>query len=206
MKAEGRCSIMIDAVYASLPSQSWVTERNDSNALAGLTEFLQRAPAAGIRVIPLAANDTLSIDGLSIDVLLAHDTNRVSPASVNDSCLVFRITDGEKSILFLGDIQESGGAALLDLPQARLRADVVQVAHHGNPRAACTETLYGRINACYYLWPTPVAWFKDDKNSINEFRQRLTDRGAHRHFTWADSELIELGGGVPAATSTGESR
>lgn len=68
---------------------------------------------------------------------------------------------GDKSILFLGDLGVEGGEKLLASPyRNRLKADYVQMAHHG--QTGVSEEFYKTVNPKFCLWPTPD-WLWDNK-------------------------------------------
>ncbi|MDI3339383.1 MAG: ComEC/Rec2 family competence protein [Sphaerobacter sp.] len=50
----------------------------------------------------------------------------------NDNSVVLRVTDGNVRILLTGDLEEEAEHALVELDRAALRADILQVAHHGS--------------------------------------------------------------------------
>jgi competence protein ComEC len=57
-----------------------------------------------------------------------------------------RIAFGRRAVLFLGDAEHEEEADLLRLEAARLRADVVKVAHHGS-RTSSDPALLAAIGA-----------------------------------------------------------
>ncbi len=73
---------------------------------------------------------------------------------INNSSIVYRIETGKTSILFLGDLVKQAGDQLLkDQSPDKIKADVVQIAHHG--QAAVDEHFYQIVNPQICLWPTP---------------------------------------------------
>nr|WP_308198910.1 DNA internalization-related competence protein ComEC/Rec2 [Saccharothrix sp. S26] len=95
-------------------------------------EVAQRARAAGVRVVELAAGQRLSWPGLHLDVL----GPRVDPVgetntAVNDASLVLRASTPAGRVLLTGDIELAGQADLLG-GHVDLRADVLKVPHHGS--------------------------------------------------------------------------
>lgn len=80
-----------------------------------------------------------------------HD---IAHNGINNSSLVFRITSKSKSVLFLGDLGIEGGQRILGTTQAeKLKADYVQMAHHG--QHGVDKDFYKAVGAKYALWPTP---------------------------------------------------
>lgn len=69
--------------------------------------------------------------GVRLDVL--WPCGNIEPAlSLNDASLVVRISHGEHSALFTGDIERRAEGLLLDAARGSLGADLLKVAHHGS--------------------------------------------------------------------------
>lgn len=64
----------------------------------------------------------------------------VKKAGNNDSCVV-RIDDGRFSVLLTGDIEGPAERALLAASRAELRADILQVPHHGSKTSSSRSFL-----------------------------------------------------------------
>ena len=82
--------------------------------------------------------------------------------NLNNSSVVFRVTMGGKTILFLGDAAQSAGIMLKRYHDANkadnskyfsLKSDIVQIAHHGTNNVQ--KVVYQAIDADIALWPTP---------------------------------------------------
>ena len=82
--------------------------------------------------------------------------------NLNNSSVVFRVTMGGKTILFLGDAAQSAGIMLKRYHDANktdpekyfsLKSDIVQIAHHGTNNVQ--QVVYEAIDADIALWPTP---------------------------------------------------
>lgn len=121
----------------------------DINAALQTTPFPKKA---------LAIGDCYTVDNITIDVLGISNPEIISNAINNSSC-VFRVTetfpDGTCfKIMILGDLGIEGSNKLLGLyRQEELKADMVQMAHHGQNGA--TRQLYETVAPRYALWPTP---------------------------------------------------
>jgi competence protein ComEC len=113
----------LPGVAAALPVERiFATGRAGEEAVQ---EALARLPAA----VPLAAGDAFEQAGVRIEVL-------GPPAGAfalgdNDASLVLRVRHGAVALLFPGDIEAAGEAALL-AAGADLSAQVVKVPHHGS--------------------------------------------------------------------------
>ncbi len=99
--------------------------------------FLEATEGAE-NVVTLYAGDELEIDDLDIFVFSSFDEHvkELSTDWPNDSSIVFKISAGEDSVLFLGDLSAGGvklGQYILDTYGAEeVSADYVQAGHHGN--------------------------------------------------------------------------
>ena len=70
----------------------------------------------------------------------------------NDQSCVFRVSEDDFTMLFLGDLGVLGGRRLLE-KGFDLKADGVQMAHHG--QRGVEESVYKAICPTYAFWPTP---------------------------------------------------
>ena len=77
--------------------------------------------------------------------------------------MVIKMNVNNKSILFLADTGVESGEKLLQEQKEKLKADIVQMAHHG--QAGVTEEVYQAIDPKICLWPTPD-WLWD--NNLGE--------------------------------------
>lgn len=79
----------------------------------------------------------------------------------NNSCMVIRVWDAKKSMLFLGDSGVEEGDRLLKGPYCdELDCDYLQMAHHGQQGVSKEFYRSIRFKAC--LWPTPSWVYNND--------------------------------------------
>ena len=71
---------------------------------------------------------------------------------INNSSMAVRVTVLDKSVILLGDVLKEAAKILTDTYGSYLKADMVQLAHHGSWPG--TETLYSNINASVVFWPS----------------------------------------------------
>ncbi len=108
---------------------------------AGAEAFiLAELAETDVRVRVLKAGDTLSLGGVSLDVL-SPDAGWL-PANVNDSSLVAMVraptSEGERLVLLTGDIEREAMARLLASGED-LRADAMELSHHGSHHATAED-------------------------------------------------------------------
>ncbi len=77
---------------------------------------------------PLEAGDSLSVDGVQIDILWPSPDYQSE--ELNDTSLVIRVSYRDISFLFTGDSEAPVHGALME--SSDLRADVLKVPHHGS--------------------------------------------------------------------------
>lgn len=115
----------------------------------------------------------------------------------NNSSIAYRIDVGGKRILFLGDMGWDAGQNLLSKCDSKeLKADVVQMAHHGQD--GVEEGVYRVIRPEICLWPTPE-WLwdnvKDGQAGAGPWktltvRQWMENLGVQRNLCVKDGDQI----------------
>ena len=80
------------------------------------------------------SGDALEIDGLKIEIFNAYDdyVDELSDDLLNDGSMLFKVTAKEQSMLFCADVGKGMSDYLLDTYGEKLKADYIQMGHHGN--------------------------------------------------------------------------
>lgn len=101
----------------------------------------------------LYEGDSLQFDGLNIDVLSAYGPQvyDVSKDLLNDGALMLKVNSKESSFLFCTDIGKSMSEYLIDKYGDSLKADYMQMGHHG----------YGGLSDEFYTIVSPQMAFFD---------------------------------------------
>jgi competence protein ComEC len=87
-----------------------------------------------VRVIRVEAGDRIAgVPGAEIRVLGPASVKAAARLSGNGASLLVRVRSGDGSVLFTGDIDAKGLAALPVASIPDLAADVIAVPHHGSP-------------------------------------------------------------------------
>lgn len=134
----------------------------------GLSAIKQRWPAVPVRSATLEADHLPCVRGvrwrwkaLNIEALWPPARSEIS--NNNDSC-VLSVDDGVTRLLLMGDLEASAERQLVALEKGRLRADIIQVPHHGSRTSSTPlllRTVAGRVAiasmARYNAWRMPVS-------------------------------------------------
>ena len=109
----------------------------------------------------------------------------------NNSSVAYRLEINDKRILFLGDMGWQAGENLLKVcTPEELKADVVQMAHHG--QAGVEQDVYETIAPEICLWPTPQ-WLWDNEGGTYmtaETKAWMRKLGVKTHYCMKDGDQI----------------
>ncbi len=151
--------LTLGPIYASLPEAAWIGEVADASEKKTYAELTTALAQAQRSVTDLELGQQMTIDGMRIRVLGIKNPE-IKRNPINNSCVVLRISDKRKSVLFLADLGAAGGEKLLKSEQARyLPSQYVQMAHHG--QNGVNEDVYQAVRPEYCLWPAPL-WLWDN--------------------------------------------
>ena len=157
--------IRVDGVYCHLPSDEFLIHhapKQDEYTTEELLNGLRGEMAKrGTPEVVVQTGEDYAFDGGAVNVHIIHTPDETLVRNpINDSSIVFRFEADGKRILFLGDLGPEGGVQLLeDVDHAELKADFVQMAHHG--QGCVNRDCYAAIQPTYCLWPTP-SWLWDN--------------------------------------------
>ncbi len=147
--------ITADAVYYSpMDPELAASDPNRAGEINGFNDAINNTP---FTLKTLCLGEIFKIGDLEIEVLGIANPDIKEDVYNNNSC-AFMVTekydnDNEFKLLILGDLAIKGGDKLAAMHGKRLKADMVQMAHHG--QNACEKRVYELIAPKYTLWPTP---------------------------------------------------
>lgn len=129
----------IERVYYNFPPYHELKKRQDVPALDYFNRELDELLPAFLEIEPelsgigkiATQGDSFTVDECRVDFLFSYHDGLFSNL-MNDSSLVFKITTPNKTVLFLGDLGPEGGDVLYEESRHLLKADIVQMAHHGH--------------------------------------------------------------------------
>lgn len=132
----------------NVPSyEYYVTEMNES-----LPSFNKVLPKFQDKAHITFQGEKIQIDEVKIEFLFSYRKELVSNL-MNDSSLVFKLSTPQKSVLFLGDLGPEAGDILYEESRHLLKADIVQMAHHGHMN--CGMEVYAAVAPEACLWCCP---------------------------------------------------
>ena len=119
--------------------------------LRELREWNAFARTLDERYFEIREGQVFQLGSLKIEVLAGANPDLTENFGNDQSC-VFRLTEQGFTMLFLGDLGVLAGRRLMDKGYD-LRADAVQMAHHG--QQGVEEAFYQAVAPSYAFWPTP---------------------------------------------------
>ncbi len=158
-------ALEIDALYFTCPPPEWVKSRNEGNSFEELTAFLASLSKHGIGTKPFQTATTLICGGVSIEVL-ADGVQYERFDNINDTSAVLRVKFPNRDVLFLGDLGVEGGKLLLrEIPEEKVRCDIVQMAHHG--QNGVDRDFYTVVQPKICLYTAPI-WLWDNDSGAGK--------------------------------------
>ena len=122
----------------------------------------------------------------------------VSVEILNNSSICYMITINGKKLLITGDLPyEAAGKLLEELPPEKLKADIVQMAHHGQHGGSFA--FYSTVAPKYALWPSSKELWDKRKDAFTEDQETYTialtkfwtnKLGVEKNFVMADGNWI----------------
>jgi hypothetical protein len=152
---------------------------------------LQKTPA---RVEDITCpGQTIEIDGVKFKIL-ALKNEEIASNPYNNSSMVIRVWDSDRSAVFLGDAGiEEGDKLLGGAFRKDLDCDFLQMAHHG--QQGVSREFYRSIMFKACLWPTPQ-WLWTNNNGTGPFktletRAWIEELNIGKHFLmWEGMDVI----------------
>lgn len=151
----GGADFDIEQIYYHFPP--YEPDRRDVACAAYYRRELEEILPAFLKELPKFQHiahvtnqgEQITVDEVQIEFLFSYHAYLTSNL-MNDSSLVFRLTTPQKSVLFLGDLGPEGGDVLYEESRHRLKADIVQMAHHGHMN--CGMEVYAAIAPQACMW------------------------------------------------------
>ena len=139
---------------------------------------------------------TFSYGNVSVEIL--NTAYSIPIDTGNNSSICYMITINGKKLLITGDLPyEAAGKLLEELPAGKLKADIVQMAHHGQHGGSFA--FYSAVNPRYALWPSSKELWDKRKDSFTEDQETYTvaltkfwtnKLGVEKNFVMADGNWV----------------
>ena len=161
------------------------------------------AASEGVPVRPVGPGDALRVGSVGVEILWPPPD---AGGSDNDASLVARITLGGVRILVTGDLEAAGELALVG-SGADLRAEVLQLGHHGS-RSSSTNEFLRAVGPVVTLAPTgtrPTFAYPHPEASR---RVRalpaivVGQRERDARLSWLGGDVVEIDTGHPVRVYT----
>ncbi len=188
----GKNELAIDQVFFSFPSLAWLTEvlGAESGEVKSASVFY-KAIEAFDKKGPLSPHQPLVYGDVEIQAL--NDYAAIPKNPINNSTVIYRVKTPKTTLLFLGDMGMEGGEKVMQLQAPEmLKADVVQMAHHG--QQGVSRAFYEIVRPTICLWPTPD-WLWDNDHGEGpgsgpwktiQNRAWMDDLGVKKHIVMKD--------------------
>lgn len=160
---KNRKDIKIKKFYTNTCSEAVVNAFNEDQ-LAEHREWMEFADGIGLERGRLEMDQILNVDNITIEVL-GIDNPDILVNNSNNQSVVLKFTEGDFTMLFLGDLGVEGGAKLLRNAGERVKCRAVQMAHHG--QYGVDREVYEKVDAKYAFWPTP-RWLWDNTEYLGK--------------------------------------
>lgn len=171
-------------------------EKSEAYTVSELEELIPVLEERGAEIVRAEAGDVFAQDGVTFEILRTWDPSITANAD-NNSSMVFRMEAAGQSVLFTGDLGVEGGNQTLEtVPAEKLRADFVQMAHHGQNGVG--RNFYEAVSPKGCFWSTPVwLWNNDAGKGYNthswktvEVRGWMEELGVKTHFINKDGTCV----------------
>ena len=187
--------IPIHNIYVTLNTPEWYEEHGAGRGNEA-QELMQALEVDRVKenVKEVELGQEIQIDNITFKILGVKNPE-ITENAMNNSSMVIKCMVNNKSIIFLGDTGQESGEKLLANQKEQLKADYVQVAHHG--QAGAGEELYKAINPKVAMWPTPDWLWNNDSGQgedsgtwkTKETRAWLEDIGVKENIIEKDGNI-----------------
>ncbi|MDO4582485.1 MAG: MBL fold metallo-hydrolase [Planctomycetia bacterium] len=188
----------VEKIYYHFPTAEWLLA-SEPGSTRTINIFHEQISSVQERVVQTVQGQKFQYGNLTVTVLNdPHLDPKRNP--INNSNVCFRFETPQFSLLFLGDLGQEGSQKLLEIqPTAMLRADAVQMAHHG--QSGATRELYATIAPKICFWPTPTWLWNNDRGkgpdsgpwTIRKEQRWMQELGVETHYIGKDgTQTVEF--------------
>jgi len=186
---DGVQGITIDGIYYAMGDADWyrVHDQDEQTMAISLLGTFEGLPQEVLHKV--SRNQFFEVDDVIIQAM--NDRYELAEDTGNNAGIVYKMLINGKKVLFLGDLGEAAGKRLLaDCGAEQLKADIVQMAHHGQNGVG--EEVYQAINPDICLWPTPKWLWEHDGSrwKILETKSWMAKLGNLKHYVMKDGDQV----------------
>ena len=159
-------NIEIGKVYVTLNSLDWY-KQYETERIEEIQNFFKIIESDKIKdkVKEVELNQIINIDNLKCEILGIKNPE-ITNNPINNSSMIIKMSINDKSMIFLADTGKESGEKLLINQGDKLKANIVQMAHHG--QNGVNKNVYEKIQPKICLWPTPEwLWNNDPGTGYN---------------------------------------
>lgn len=184
---EENSNIKIEGIYYNLFDINWY-KRNEAYRADMVEKFINSLSKVEPHILHpnIKYGDIFVVDDITINVM--NEAYDFEHNSINNSSIAYRLDIADKRVMFLGDMGEEAGNKLLqERHRSELKADIVQMAHHG--QYGVNKDVYKAISPTVAMWNAPEWLYQNTSGKFLtlEVRKWMKDIGVTRNFT------LELG-------------
>lgn len=154
-------------------------------------EFLNLTHNAD-NMIYLKEDDEINLFGLEMEVFHSFDEGQMKDDidPCNNGSMIFKLSAKYDSILFLADVGIGQSDYILNKYGDRLKADYVQMGHHGN--GGLDETVYRVICPQRAFFDAPEWLMQDESRNAPEKKELMESLGAEVNYYATAPNLVRL--------------
>ncbi len=190
---EGMDGITVDKIYYNFSEMDFYLRNEPYRAdmVKRAIEAFETLPSSTLSITK--KDEVIELPGASIKIL--NNPYLFTHNAINNSSIAFRLDMGTKRILFLGDLGKEGGESLLaEVDPSELKADYVQMAHHG--QYGVERPVYEAIKPTVAMWNAPEWLYNNDNGGgigsgswlTLEVRKWMEEIGVKENFVIKDGD------------------
>ena len=192
--------VVIENIYYNFPTREELQNYWQGAVIPTYDAFFENFEKFKDNVKIAQKGDVFAIDGVRFEVLFVPINRYSESKNINNTSIVIRMEINEQSVLFLADLAEpAGGDFIKEVNDDKIKADIVQMAHHG--QCGVSKAVYEKIAPLCCLWCAPDwLWDNDIGKGFNthgfqtvEVRRWMDELGVKQHFVIKDgTQVLDL--------------
>lgn len=175
--------IECEAVYLNYGAFSMQNRYSESTFRNHWDSMAAAAKQLGAELYVVRTGQRIEITNAVFEVLWCpEDFGNKIIEDYNDGCVVFRMTVGDSTTIFLGDCRDKASPVVVNMYRDALKCDIITVAHHGY--GGSVFPLYEYASASIVFWPNTFI----EERDVN--RKLLAMDCVEHHYLAADGDIV----------------